>query len=1030
MILKRAVAVSTPTASRVRFDLNSKDEKRIVTSAKYKTEVMTSDTIRMNMASVQPLDFKLRDYVEYDGQYYFLNLLPSIKREGSWRYAYDMEFEGAMYELGRVVFKIDDAHGFDYLGTMYEICNFITMSMEKANTWLKVCGYPQQGGGYAWTNYFVFDKMTSNGVQWKSIEGGYYMNTSVKTIDDASEWATKKANYKGQVTICPDVSDTTSVNIWKNNGGSVTVYGQQYILEVGGTWSLDFERDALTADSEVVKTKEELCSFDQHTCLAVLQELMNTYEKWQWEVRYNGDTVSNNKPFDVGGKTCVGGVLYLRQSNTGFSRYVQGGSYPVDDDFPVTDDWELSYGKGNGLKSIKRSYINEGYLPTKIYCYGSNQNVPSNYRSTRICLPNKEQNESYKRITNNLEWLDVNEQNDMTEVVKVFDEAMPANKPFEVAAMGGTQVDTINRETSTTSVTVTNVTQPKDCNTKASSDLLEEQPAVFFHYGAKYSVNLFRYRQYPNASSPRNAEGIEFGKIKTLSFHVYRTNHNLFYHEDSGGEIVCNPTRHFYLYLSQGDNPVQYKAAVIVNLGDLAKKQMHYIKFDLEAEGNTFDYNSGCLNVCVVDDTGAKCYAGQTFSYAPVKSMRLDYGVTHPVHFYVGSNNTFISGGADSFTLNPAQSFVGWNNNGMLPTIRLQYAPVQSSETHTVETTTYSKTYTMLPSGQDIVEYINTNNLPAFDFWVRDRDYNGFLHPLEPHNFFDLFSRWYDSTQGVEYDKNMDFEFGTYNEWCTLHYNSGQNAAANYQRFLDGWLDRFAYYLGTDNLPVITFLTGDCAGMSFNVIPVFEISENVYLNKVYLTFLDENDPDASVCPFEQPAKLTRKYFRVRCYKTKTSSEIDPTLDFYSPSVESGIYPKAGDKFIVESVSMPAMYTYYQGAGDEFSAEAQLDAASDKYIEELTDKYKYEVEIATDFLIENSPVFRKHDKIRLTDNALINSHEESGGSIVERHYKDVTVTAVEYDLIKPDCKIEVSNYKGRKNITIAIANAMSNNVNYR
>jgi hypothetical protein len=1022
MILKRAVAVSTPTASRVRFDLNSKTEKRIVTSAKYKAEVMTSDAVRMTVGSVSPLTFKLRDYVEYDGQYYFLNLLPTSKKEGLWKYTYDMDLEGAMYELGRVVFKIDPAYGFDYIGTMYEICNFITRSLEQANMWLKISISGDYPGVPDWTDYFVFQMMTENGVQWKSVTTNQcWTVTPVRTIDDTSQWQNKKANYKGQVTIRPEV------------GAEITVLHEglphnAQILEIGGTWSLNFERDALTANSNIVATKEELCSFDQHTCLAVLQELMNTYEGWQWEVRYNGDTVDNNKPMLVDGRTCVGGVLYLRKSETGFHKYVaNSGIYPVDNDFAITEDWELSYGKGNGLKNIKRSYVNDGYLPTKIYCYGSNQNVPSTYRSTRICLPNKEQNESYVRVDDSEtpDWIDVNAENEETEVVKVFDEATPANKPFEVAEYTGKTVSVLGKEEYQVYVPQNDVipAPEPECTQPTHNTWYQDTLGIPFNWQNSYSAHLLIYRVSDGViQSNRN--------IKKIGFKLYRT---WYYLND-----YASRTRTLYLFLSQDSDNMTYKASKVLEIDyQWSSRRRTWIDLEFELD-EAFMFTGSRLNVCILDDTGQNSYC----RVVNMEASGVFDGTKHPVEsnaMKIDNYYAHVSFGSDTSLVGDlsTQEIVPSNNNffgltpeqltrnGFIPQMWMYYEDIVTEDGYYYPA--YRNVWSTETLNHDVAAYTVYNGgegTPYFDFWVYDREYDaGERHPKELHNFFDIFARWKDDLldPADAGDMYLDWEFGTYNEWRTLHYNNGQTQQQNKQRYLDYWVNRYAYRQNDGSYPVVTFLTGECAGMSFTITGC---SWELWKSDGTSGGGYETDDEGQYYHW-----LGKKYFRIKCMCNSIKDEVD-TETTVTPDITSGIYPKAGDEFIIENISMPAMYTYYQGQGDEFSAEAQLQAAADKYIEQLTDKFKYDVEIATDYLVNNSPVFRKFDKIRLTDNAIVESKTISGNSVVTNHYKDVTVTSVEHDLIKPDCKIEVSNYKGRKNITIAIANAMSNNVNYR
>ena len=52
-------------------------------------------------------------------------------------------------------------------------------------------------------------------------------------------------------------------------------------------------------------------------------------------------------------------------------------------------DYEFEYGYGNGLYSLKRDNVSEGQVITRLYPYGSTENIPTNYRnfSPRLRLP-------------------------------------------------------------------------------------------------------------------------------------------------------------------------------------------------------------------------------------------------------------------------------------------------------------------------------------------------------------------------------------------------------------------------------------------------------------------------------------------------------------------------------------------------------------------------------------------------------------------------------------------------------------------
>ena len=141
LILRRMRRINFTVYRRgaVAFHLESRRQGHIrkVTQATYKEEIMTDDSINITLLATERMDFKLRDYIVYYDRPYFLNRLPEVSIDTSKRYVYKLTFEGAMFELGRVAFVLQNAIGYDYYGTLPEFARLIVDNMNRVNMWVE-----------------------------------------------------------------------------------------------------------------------------------------------------------------------------------------------------------------------------------------------------------------------------------------------------------------------------------------------------------------------------------------------------------------------------------------------------------------------------------------------------------------------------------------------------------------------------------------------------------------------------------------------------------------------------------------------------------------------------------------------------------------------------------------------------------------------------------------------------------------------------------------------------------------------------
>jgi len=351
----------------VAFNLDSRDPEslRRVASATLERKAMEQDAVSMTIVSVVPCSIESRDYIIVDGRPYFANIATTETKEGKRRFSTEVQFDGGMYELGRVFFLMTDKHGWDYTGTLYDFCSLIANEMNRSNLVIRDSA----------NHIFRYTGRMS---------GGNY------------EWVNPQNNSTAYTAnMPPAVGD--SILQGDTRPGATTV------AQVGGVWTLDFE----TSGGDPVSTAERILTYDNMTCLAVINDLMSQWEGWEYAVEVKTADICN---IDSNVKTQCGGRIIVRRKSTGI--------YTSDN-----TTHHLTYGKAGGECKLTREPNDDQNIPSRIYFYGGTQNVPSTYRNSRICLPNKSKDESY---------IDTGfTGTEPCEAVKIFDDIYPACQPFQ-----------------------------------------------------------------------------------------------------------------------------------------------------------------------------------------------------------------------------------------------------------------------------------------------------------------------------------------------------------------------------------------------------------------------------------------------------------------------------------------------------------------------------------------------------------------------------------------------------------------------
>ena len=367
------------------FKLDSRNplNLRMVTKAQLERKAMEQDAVAITLLSASVVSFEYRDYIVVDGRPYFLNIMPKIEKGDKRKFTTDLSFEGGMYELGRVAFTMAGLHGWDFCGKLDDFCGLVINEMNRSSLVIKdsenrVLRYSGRkiGGLYYWYNVNASDTE------------GYFTQNAI-----------------------PSVNEEVFPGEW--------IAGNPYptVAQVGGAWILDFEMDS--QGGKPIQTEEKNLTYDEHTCLAVMHDLVSQWEDWEFAVEVKTSDLCN---IDLTTPIQCGGKIIMRRKATGV--FISGVN---------TNHLNMAFGKKGGLEKITRESSDGANLPSRIYFYGGTQNMPTTYRNTRLCLPSASKENSYIETGFS--------DNELCEAVKIFDDIYPACRPFVVTGAGMSWMD-------------------------------------------------------------------------------------------------------------------------------------------------------------------------------------------------------------------------------------------------------------------------------------------------------------------------------------------------------------------------------------------------------------------------------------------------------------------------------------------------------------------------------------------------------------------------------------------------------------
>ena len=130
-----------------------------------------------------------------------------------------------------------------------------------------------------------------------------------------------------------------------------------------GTWLLPLDGNGNWQGTATLPTEAKTVSYDNQNCLYVLQ---NICEEWSKETNTFEYVITEDH--NTGAKT-IDIVVYEKNTH-----YIDNNGEP------------FRYGAGNGLYEIQRTAQNADNVITRLFCFGSSENLPTRYFATRLGL--------------------------------------------------------------------------------------------------------------------------------------------------------------------------------------------------------------------------------------------------------------------------------------------------------------------------------------------------------------------------------------------------------------------------------------------------------------------------------------------------------------------------------------------------------------------------------------------------------------------------------------------------------------------
>lgn len=114
-----------------------------ITRADQSVKLNAEDIIDIEIGSPEPIMFEIGDYINYCGQTYTLNQLPSVTKKTESDFVYSAKFEGEMYELLDSAWLLpSNTYGDSFTGDLQDFLDILLENMQRSDKSWELGSYP------------------------------------------------------------------------------------------------------------------------------------------------------------------------------------------------------------------------------------------------------------------------------------------------------------------------------------------------------------------------------------------------------------------------------------------------------------------------------------------------------------------------------------------------------------------------------------------------------------------------------------------------------------------------------------------------------------------------------------------------------------------------------------------------------------------------------------------------------------------------------------------------------------------------
>ncbi|MDO6808073.1 hypothetical protein Q4603_05620 [Zobellia galactanivorans] len=92
----------------------------------------------------EPVDVRIGDYIEHQGELFYINVEPAVKKINNFTYEYTIAFEGEVYLLYNKLFLDEGASDFSYTGKVSDFMRLIVSNMNEISQGWSYAAYPDE----------------------------------------------------------------------------------------------------------------------------------------------------------------------------------------------------------------------------------------------------------------------------------------------------------------------------------------------------------------------------------------------------------------------------------------------------------------------------------------------------------------------------------------------------------------------------------------------------------------------------------------------------------------------------------------------------------------------------------------------------------------------------------------------------------------------------------------------------------------------------------------------------------------------